>query len=139
MSEQNLWSWLRLYLPEGEYSRIESGDTSAGIPDVYYQVSPQTSGFLELKFSHRPNSPVPFKDYEDGIRFSQEIWISRNVQRGAHVLIVAQVGERVLFIPGEHVKEFNGSSMNQLENLACLRLYKKKMGRDKVKALWRIL
>ena len=142
MSEESLWGWLKTYLPAGQYSRIESPDTSPGIPDVFYQARLPTrdaTGFLELKFSRTPEARIPFKNREDGLHLSQEIWLRENWQAGGHSMIVAQVGKQVLFIGPHHAPEFNGSTLNRLTKISSLILPKTKMTGKDVRDLWRIL
>jgi hypothetical protein len=132
MSEENLWDWLKGRLTRGHYSRVESGETSVGISDVYYRL-PVASGWLELKFAHHPKALVPFDD-KDGIRKSQLIWISEEVKFGGLVHIVAQVGNEILVIPGRFVRAFNGASKHRLRRMAVVRISR----RDPAKALLRL-
>jgi hypothetical protein len=71
VSEANLWEWLRdVALPLGQYSRIESGDTSPGFPDVHAQVGPSGCFTIELKFAKHPGARIPFTK-KHGMRRSQ--------------------------------------------------------------------
>lgn len=116
--ESGLWSWLRdEVLPIGQYSRIESGETSPGFPDVDCQILfPRRrviSFKLELKHSKHPQRTNPFND-RDGVRKSQKKWIRDNTEFGGLVWIVAEVGEEVFVIPGKYVHRINGASLKAL-------------------------
>lgn len=123
-TEANLWSWLRdVVLPLGQYSRIESGDTAPGIPDVHYQIDEHSHGWIELKHCRRSTDHFPFTK-KRGIRRSQLKWIKEAVRRGAVVWIVAQVGKKVYVIPGEKVHEINGCKESHLGKIATVILDK---------------
>lgn len=126
MSEKTLWGWLGGVLPSGQYSRIESGETAPGFPDVHYQLRGGRSGTLELKFARRFRALVPFKNEEDGLHKSQLIWIRDNLRCDGKVFIVAEITPEVLVIPGTSASAFNGSTLPQLRELAIHRLSREK-------------
>jgi hypothetical protein len=114
-SESALWSWLKDLLPPGHWSRVESGETSPGIPDVYYRlrhgkVGPQ--GWIELKQSRYPTAKIPFK--RGGLRIDQEFWIEDEISLGGKVWIVAGVRNQVFWIRGELYRSFNQMSLPEL-------------------------
>ena len=115
MSEHSLWEFLKSVLPNGHYSRIESPDTAPGHPDVTYQIA-RASGVIELKDAQYPNRIPPFKGIEDGLHLSQLGWIKQNLVFGGRVWIVARVGIRIYWIPGENAPRFNGCE--RLERLS---------------------
>ena len=116
MSEENLWTWLGGVLPLGHYSRIES-DTSPGFPDVYAKPDWGSQCTIELKHS-RGTAKIPFKNEDDGLHKSQRIWIRDELRAGGKVWIFAQVGTSVLLIPGAKYSKFNGSTQQELWELA---------------------
>lgn len=98
MSENQLWKWLRDGpLPEGIYSRVESPDTSPGIPDVYYRLK-NGCGWIELKFDRHPKKECPFENEKDGLHLSQRIWIRNEIEFGGRVFVVAGIGKKVAWI-----------------------------------------
>lgn len=108
MSEVSLWDTLRGLLPRGQYSRIESGDTAPGFPDVHYQLrGPDVAGTIELKDS-KHKIGVPFRDREEGVHLSQIIWINQNVANGGINWITARVNQGLFWIPGKYVELING-------------------------------
>jgi hypothetical protein len=119
MSEKRLWEWLGGVLPPGHYSRIESGDTAPGFPDVDYQILPNHTGKIELKFARDPKAKIPFSN-KHGIRKSQRIWIRDNIRNGGIVWIIAEVTPAILCIPGECAALINGSSAADLVEMATL-------------------
>lgn len=120
MSETKLWTWLHPYLPKGAYTRIETGETGPGTPDVFYQIGPGAAGWFELKFSN--SLSIPFPNAEKGLRKSQRVWIPRNVKAGGIIHIVAQVGGSILFVPGTYAQRFNGVSYDKLKEWSRLQL-----------------
>lgn len=118
MSEENLWNRLRGLLPRGHYTRIESGETGPGFPDVHYQLPVGSTGTIELKFARHPRSVRPFK--RDGLRPSQLRWIEDNLHNGGTVWIIAQVGSEVFVMPGPYFAAFNESTKLDLRENADL-------------------
>ena len=121
MREKNLWKWLRLVLPQGQYSRIESGDISPGFPDVDWQIGSYDqsfSGKFELKSAKDPNAEVPFPDEKTGLHRSQQLWIKEHVRFGGNVWIIAEVGKIVYVISGRNYRLFNGASRDKLVSLS---------------------
>lgn len=118
MSEANLWEWLRdVALPLGQYSRIESGDTAPGFPDVHCQLGPGISPTLELKFARHPDREIPFSKVS-GMRRSQIIWIRENMRSGGVVWIIAEVTPEIFIIGGQYAGIINGSTIDQLHEMA---------------------
>jgi hypothetical protein len=144
MNESSLWDWLRdCALPLGNYSRIESPDTSPGFPDAYYTTEGH-SGTIELKYA-RHKSP-PFPNDETGLRKSQLRWIREEVRNGGAVWIFAEIPARlnpigldlILCIHGEHASAFNGASFKLLTDIATHTLFRKEP-RDAARKLEEIL
>lgn len=131
MRETKLWEWLKPRLPEGQYSRIESGDTAPGFPDVYYRLRGGT-GTIELKVSQNPKAEVPFRNEDDGLHKSQIRWIQANIRLKGTVWIVARIGDDILFIPGRYCQVFNGAKAKYLYAISSLVLT---MGKVKLKDL----
>lgn len=118
MNESNLWTWLRdVALPKGHYSRIESGNTAAGFPDVYYQIKMDYTGTIELKYQGR-NLKVPFTDSKKGLRSSQRRWIRNNIKYGGTVWIIAEAVPDIFVIHGSDADEFNGSTRENLHKIS---------------------
>lgn len=109
MSEKTLWSYLHGIVPAGRYTRIETGETGPGVPDVYYRLQARVNGWIELKDSRSPNAEIPFKDVDDGLHVTQLEWIRDEVKMGGIVTIVARVGKFVYWIPGYKAARFNGN------------------------------
>lgn len=125
-TEANLWEWLRdVALPLGQYSRIESGDTSPGFPDVHCQLAPGVSPTLELKCAKHPGAPIPFTK-KTGMRRSQLKWIRENVRNGGTVWVIAEVSPHVHIIPGEKADQINGASAQKLFGLAEITVSRRK-------------
>ena len=125
MSEANLWEWLRdVALPLGQYSRIETGDTSPGFPDVHAQVGPCGCFTIELKFAKHAGARIPFTK-KHGMRRSQIKWIRENLRQGGVVWIIAEVTPSIFVIGGHRVKDINGATMEELVEMADHILYKK--------------
>ena len=122
MNEYGTWDWLKIVLPLGQYTRIESHETAPGFPDVHYQIEPGVCGTLELKCAKDPNASIPFpkKAGRGGLRRSQKLWIKDNVGCGGTVWIVAEVTPYIYFIPGMRFADFNGSTVAQLRETASL-------------------
>lgn len=123
MSEKGLWGWLGGILPSGQYSRIESGDTCPGFPDVHCQFSNGSSATLELKFARNPNARIPFTD-KHGLRQSQVIWIRDNLRYSGRVFIIAEVPPEIFVIPGASAKKFNGATRPELLEMAWVVLWR---------------
>ena len=117
MSEARLWVWLGGVLPPGQYSRIESGDTSPGFPDVHYQLDHDITGTMELKKARRQFDVVPFTS-KHGMRKSQIFWIRDNIRCGGVVWIIAEVTPYVYIIPGRFAGEINGSTHSKIKGMA---------------------
>ena len=125
MSEANLWEWLRdVALPLGQYSRIESGDTSPGFPDVHAQVGPSGCFTIELKFAKHPDARIPFTK-KHGMRRSQIKWIRENLRQGGVVWIIAEVTPHIYILDGHHADKINGATHEQINDLAEHIIYKK--------------
>ena len=113
-TEANLWEWLRdVALPLGQYSRIESGDTSPGFPDVHCQLAPGVSPTLELKCAKHPHARIPFTK-KTGMRRSQIKWIKENVRNGGTVWIIAEIGKKVYIVAGMNVDYINGHTEDEI-------------------------
>lgn len=124
MSESNLWNWLRdVALPLGQYSRIESGATAPGFPDVSCQILEVPSFTLELKFSCTPEATMPFTP-EHGMRRSQIRWIKENIQNGGTVFIIAEVTPHIYIFRGHVADQINGANHAKLEGLAIDTIFK---------------
>lgn len=110
--EAQLWKWLSSRLPdEGHFCRVESGDTSPGIPDVYGRLPGSRSGtrsivtWLELKVESSPTAKKPLK--KRGLRPDQIRWILEELDAGGHVWIVVRLGRFVHFIHGSWTHTLN--------------------------------
>ena len=126
MSEANLWEWLRdVALPLGQYSRIETGDTSPGFPDVHCQLSAGVSPTLELKFAKRAGAHIPFTK-QHGMRRSQIKWIRENIREGGVVWIIAEVTPHVHIIHGSCANKINGATEKELFHMAQVTAHRKK-------------
>lgn len=118
MSEHGLWVWLRdVVLPVGHYSRVETGGTCAGFPDVSYQIALYCSGTIELKYSGR-NLKVPFTDSKKGMRDSQLMWIRKNLERWGQVWVIAEAVPDIFVIHGSEAEEINGSTREHLHKIS---------------------
>lgn len=90
MSEVALWNYVHNNIGHlGHFSRIESGDTAAGIPDVEYCIG-GISGHLELKSSTK-------------LRQSQFVWMRDRLRAGGIVNVLWQDGQKKEWrlIPGD--------------------------------------
>jgi len=123
MSEARLWSWLKDVLPLGHYSRIETGDTAPGFPDVYCRFSTENAVTLELKHARRPRDQIPFTE-KRGIRKSQVIWIREELRHGGPVWLVLEVAPLVLVLWGGFAPRINGATRDSLKEWATLILEK---------------
>jgi len=118
VNESNLWEWLRdVVLPKGHYSRIESGNTAPGFPDVDYQIKMDYTGKIELKYQGR-NLKVPFTDDKKGLRASQRRWIRDNLKYGGTVWIIAEAPPDIFVIHGSDADQFNGSTRENLHKIS---------------------
>lgn len=129
MSEHRLWEWLRDRLPSGHASRVES-EITPGFPDVYFTMRHgKVRGItvvFELKFGKK-TARCPLKKK---IRQSQIDWHIEHERCGGIGWIVAEVGDRVFFIPSHwltHAK-LDQDSLLMLEHRSDLIL---KRRRDK--------
>lgn len=104
-NEVALWDTLKGLLPRGQYSRIESPDTAPGFPDVQYQL-PDVAGTIELKDS-KHKTGIPFRNEEEGLHLSQQVWIKENVANGGICWIVARYCGDLYWIQGDQANEFN--------------------------------
>lgn len=112
--EADFWKWLRARVPRGHFSRIESGDTSSGFPDVHYTLSLNgQSGTIELKSARLPRAEIPFTD-RNGIRDSQRIWIREEVRAGGKVHVFLDIKPLILIIHGSKAHLINGSFREHL-------------------------
>lgn len=125
MSEKSLWSWIRPYLPQGHYTRIESPDTSPGVPDVNYIVG-GTEGWIELKEARHAKSEVPFPTEETGLHRTQIIWIEEHVTYEGRVWIAARIDRQILWIPGKYARAFNGAPRHRLDFFSALTIDQEK-------------
>lgn len=109
--EAQLWKWLSGRLPEGHFCRVESGDTSPGIPDVYGRLPGSRLGtrsivtWLELKVESSPTAKKPLK--KRGLRPDQIRWINTELGSGGSVWIVVRLGKRVHFVNGFFADKIN--------------------------------
>lgn len=71
-----------------------------------------------MKVAKNPKSKIPFK--RGGLRDSQKRWIRDYSAIGGNVLIVAQVGSSILFIPGYQAGVFNDLTLDGLKNVSRL-------------------
>ncbi len=118
MNEASLWEWLRdIALPVGHYSRIESGNTAPGFPDVDYQIGQDLTGKIELKYQGR-NLKVPFTDSKKGLRESQLRWIKTNLKFWGTIWIIAEAVPDIFVIHGSEADEFNGSTRENLQKIS---------------------
>lgn len=123
MNENSTWQWLRdVALPLGQYSRIESPDTAPGFPDIAYQVGPNRSGTIELKYSLTQRVPFPSED--KGLHRSQRKWIRANLKYGGTVWIIAEVPPMIFVISGSDYLSFNGAPKDALFNMSYGVLYR---------------
>ena len=127
MSEKRLWDWLGGVLPPGQFSRVESPDTSPGFPDVHYQLVSGITGTIELKFAHHPEAEIPFKGEKDGLHKSQRIWIRDNIRCGGRVHIIAEVTPLIFIIPGIMASQFNGATYLKLKGISIHVLERKRL------------
>lgn len=118
MSETRLWTWLKPYLPRGQYTRVETGETGPGTPDVHYRLN-TNDGWIELKDSRHPNADVPFKNEDDGLHKSQKVWIRGYVVFDGIVWIAARVGKEIFWVPGKNAEVFNGASLRRLRAISA--------------------
>ena len=120
--ESQLWKWLSPLLPgDGHFCRVESGDTSPGIPDVYYQLN-SSSGWIELKVDRHPRSQLPFK--RGGLRDDQVDWIDAELKYSGRTWIIARLEgpKEVVVIWGGHARNFNYYSRTALRDQAVIRV-----------------
>lgn len=118
MNETNTWEWLRdVVLPLGFYSRVESPDTSPGIPDVHYQINPHHTGWIELK-CNMLRAEIPFPDEDNGLHKSQKKWLKRYVELGGIAWIIAETPEGIFIIHASNADLFNGATHHELRALS---------------------
>jgi hypothetical protein len=126
MKESNTWEWLRdVALPLGQYSRIESPDTAPGFPDIHYQIDMNACGTIELK-CNRHNAKIPFPNEVKGLHRSQLRWIEANVARWGTVWVIAEVRHCIYVIHGTEADRINGSTNEELAELASAIVYREK-------------
>ena len=119
MNETNTWEWLRdVVLPIGSYSRVESPDTSPGIPDVHYQLLPHVTGWIELKCNPYP-ARVPFPDEDNGLHKSQKKWLNRHIEFGGRAWIIAETTEGIYLIHASFAYAFNGADHEELRDMSA--------------------
>ena len=127
-TEANLWEWLRdVALPLGQYSRIETGDTAPGFPDVHCQLGPGVSPTLELKVAKHPGARIPFTK-KHGMRRSQITWARENIRNGGNHWILAEIGKKVYIVAGKNAKFINGYTE---ENIAAISVAVMTRGKNK--------
>ena len=84
-SEGDLWLQFAEHMkPYGHFSRVESPETSDGIPDVDFCIG-GTEGHIELKFNDF-NRRKPKKEF---IRPSQVRWFRKRIKEGGHPWLFA--------------------------------------------------
>lgn len=124
MTEDNLWEWLRdVALPLGQYSRVETGDTAPGFPDVHCQLGQGISPTLELKCARDPNRKIPFTE-KRGMRRSQLRWIRDNLKNGGIVYVIAEVSPEIYLIPGGYADSINGATKKFLKGISRAVIYR---------------
>ncbi|KKN76720.1 hypothetical protein LCGC14_0366910 [marine sediment metagenome] len=124
MSEHGLWVWLRdTVLPIGHYSRVETGGTAPGFPDVHYQLKHNHCGTIELKHNAR-NRTTPFTDEKKGMRASQLRWIENNMEYHGVVWIIAEAPPDIFVIHGSEAEEINGSTRENLHKISAAVLHR---------------
>jgi len=112
MSEKDFWQEMKTGLAEagieGHFSRVESPQASAGIPDLDFCVR-GVEGHIELKFGKDKKVP--------SIRPSQVKWFHDRIKNGGHPMIFAKIviGTRVnyCFYAGSKVRELHEAKSNQ--------------------------
>lgn len=118
MSEHGLWVWLRdIALPTGQFSRVETGGTCAGFPDLHYQLGQNQCGTIELKHNAR-NRTTPFVDGKKGMRDSQLMWIRKNLECWGNVFVIAEAPPDIFVIHGNEAEEINGSTRENLHKIS---------------------
>lgn len=117
MSEVNLWKYLKPWLPQGRYSRVETPDTAPGFPDVNYRIA-KAEGNIELKDARGKNPAVPFPNVDKGLHISQLNWIRDQIAFGGIVWVAARVGNKIFWIPGKSAGGFNGATQKRLGSLS---------------------
>ncbi len=127
MNESNTWDFMKIVLPLGHYSRIESHDTAPGFPDVHYQIPPGICGTMELKCAKNAQATIPFPadSEQGGLRRSQLKWIKDNLEFNGTVWIVAEVTPYIHIIPGSRATKFNGATRLQLFEISKMVLNRK--------------
>lgn len=143
MRESKLWEWLLVVVPAGHYSRVESGDTSPGFPDVDWQIGTRDhsfSGKFELKFAHKGQTTIPFKSDDEGLHRSQRLWFREHLKYGGkNSWIIAEITrEEILVIPGKYYHRFNGATIEELREISTVTLSRKEP-RLSAKKLLRIM
>ena len=130
--EAGLWKWLRIRVSDlGHFSRVES-ETSAGIPDVHFQVGTFDSvwdplkpaqGWIELKADRTQKEKYPFKATDKGLRDTQIRWMTEYLENGGqNLLICYALDNRVCIsvLNQETLRKFNLYSREQLIQIADL-------------------
>jgi hypothetical protein len=124
--ETRLWKWLTDgRLPPGHYSRVESPETSPGIPDVFYQI-PAAQGWIELKFDRSEGTATyPFNSDDKGLHVSQRAWMRDYLVAGGKNLWICAESNRVIcFLPGMSFGCFNQWSWQHILDNSKLTLMK---------------
>lgn len=119
MAEKALWKWLKNYVPQGHYTRVENPDAGPGTSDVNY-VTFGKEGWIELKDVPGREPNVPFPNIKKGLRKTQLRWIPDHVSHGGIVWIAARVGTKIYWVAGKHASCFNGATLKRLRLLATL-------------------
>lgn len=101
MSENDFWNEMRNSIGHsGHFSRVESPQTSAGIPDVDFCVE-GIEGHIELKFGEGGNAPR--------MRPSQVKWFNSRVKAGGKPIIFAKLVDgadvRYCFYHGDKARQ----------------------------------
>lgn len=102
--EAAFWQQVKRRLGQrGRVVRIESGRSSPGTPDVYYNLGGRT-GWLELKRSlawpKRPSTPLIIPK----LRAEQVLWIEAEAHQGGRAWVFFRVGDDYLLLPARTVR-----------------------------------
>lgn len=84
MSESGLWNEMRNNIGHlGHFSRVESGATSAGIPDVDFCLDLGFEGHIELKFADLGCEAKPRTLKKNFVRPTQVKWFRNRAKAGS--------------------------------------------------------
>ena len=82
--EKAFWMQISPYLmARGQFSRVESGDTASGIPDLDYCIDGVES-HMELKICADPRKGVKLRD-------KQYRWFRERVEAGGHPFLLLKI------------------------------------------------